>query len=75
MKRLQHWIILLSIPALVQALPAMGAVQMFLDVPDIPGDSTTRATRTGSRSCPIPWASPIPRRRGAAAVAMRASAT
>ena len=40
MKRIEHWIILLSIPALVHALPAMGAVQMFLDVASIPGDST-----------------------------------
>jgi len=40
MKRIEHWIILLSIPVLIHALPAMGAVQMFLDVAGIPGDST-----------------------------------
>jgi type VI secretion system secreted protein Hcp len=42
MKRIEHWIILLSIPALVHALPAMGAVQMFLDIAGIPGESTDK---------------------------------
>ena len=42
MKRFEYWIVLLSIPALVQALPAMGAVQMFLDVAGIPGESTDK---------------------------------
>lgn len=43
MKRIEHWIILVSIPALIHALPAVGAVQMFLDVAGIPGDSVDNA--------------------------------
>ena len=75
MKRIEHWIILLSIPALVHALPAMGAVQMFLDIAGIPGESTDKDHKDWIEvlSYSLGVANPASPGGGAAA-AMRASA-